>query len=39
MKEQTLVKMKYDIELMQKALVVALHKIEVLEKKINKDEV
>ena len=31
MKEQTLMKMKYDLELTQKAVVVALNKIEKLE--------
>ena len=33
MKEQTLVKMQYDLKLVQQALVVALNKIETLEKK------
>lgn len=33
MKEITLLKMKYDLELTQKAVVVALNKIEALEKK------
>ena len=32
MKESTLIKMQYDIKIMQQALVVALHKIEKLEK-------
>jgi len=34
MKEQTLMKMKYDLELTQKAVVVALNKIEKLEEKV-----
>ena len=40
MKETTLLKMKYDLELTQKAVVVALNKIEALEKKFeeNKEE-
>ena len=39
MKEQTLIKMKYDLNLVQQAVVVALKKIEVLEKKLeNKEE-
>jgi len=36
MKESTLVKMQYDLKLVQQALVVALNKIEVLEKKQEK---
>ena len=36
MKEQTLVKMQYDLKLVQQALVVALNKIEALEKKLEK---
>ena len=36
MKEQTLVKMQYDLKLVQQALVVALNKIEVIEKKLEK---
>ncbi len=40
MKEQTLIKMKYDLNLVQQAVVVALHKIEALETKLkDKDEV
>jgi hypothetical protein len=35
MKEQTLMKMKYDLELTQKAVVVALNRIEKLEEKAN----
>ena len=40
MKEQTLIKMKYDLNLVQQAVVVALNKIEVIEKKLeeNKEE-
>jgi len=40
MKETTLLKMKYDLELTQKAVVVALNKIKALEKKFeeNKEE-
>lgn len=34
MKESTLVKMKHDLKLTQQALVVALNKIEKLEKKV-----
>ncbi len=37
MKESTLVKMQHDIKLTQQALMVALHRIEKLEKK-NQDE-
>ena len=33
MKESTLVKMQYDLKLVQQALAVALHRIEQLEKK------
>ena len=36
MKESTLVKMQYDLKLVQQALVVALNKIEALEKKQEK---
>ena len=36
MKESTLVKMQYDLKLAQQALVVALNKIEALEKKLEK---
>lgn len=36
MKESTLVKMQYDLKLVQQALVVALNKIEALEKKQKK---
>ena len=40
MKESTLIKMQYDIKIMQQALVVALHKIEKLEAvKEKKDKV
>lgn len=38
MKEQTLIKMKYDLNLVQQAVVVALNKIEVLEKKLEKNK-
>ena len=38
MKEQTLIKMKYDLNLVQQAVVVALNKIEVLEKKLESKE-
>ena len=38
MKESTLVKMKYDLKLVQQALVVALNKIEVIEKKLEKNK-
>lgn len=38
MKEQTLLKMKYDLKLVQQALVVALNKIEVIEKKLKEKE-
>ena len=39
MKEQTLIRMKYDLNLVQQAVVVALNKIEVIEKKLeNKEE-
>ena len=38
MKEQTLVKMQYDLKLVQQALVVALNKIEVIEKKLEKNK-
>ena len=38
MKEQTLVKMHYDLKLVQQALVVALNKIEVIEKKLEKNK-
>jgi len=38
MKEQTLIKMKYDLNLVQQAVVVALKKIEVLEKKLESKE-
>ena len=34
MKEQTLVKMQYDLKLVQQALVVALNKIEAIERKL-----
>jgi hypothetical protein len=37
MKESTLVKMQHDIKLLQQAVMVALHRIEKLEK-TNKDE-
>jgi len=36
MKESTLVKMQYDLKLAQQALVVALNKIEAIEKKLEK---
>ena len=36
MKESTLIKMQYDLKLVQQALVVALNKIEALEKKQEK---
>ena len=36
MKESTLIKMQYDLKLVQQALVVALNKIEALEKKQKK---
>lgn len=38
MKEQTLVKMQHDLKLTQQALVVALNKIEVIEKKLKEKE-
>ena len=38
MKEQTLIKMKYDLNLVQQAVVVALKKIEVIEKKLESKE-
>lgn len=38
MKETTLLKMKYDLELTQKAVVVALNKIEALEKKFEEKQ-
>jgi hypothetical protein len=38
MKEQTLMKMKYDLELTQKAVVVALNKIEKLEQQLKPKE-
>ena len=38
MKEQTLLKMQYDLKLAQQALVVALNKIEVIEKKLEKNK-
>ena len=38
MKESTLVKMQYDLKLVQQALVVALNKIEALENKQVKDK-
>lgn len=38
MKEQALVRMKYDLKLVQQALVVALNKIEVIEKKLKEKE-
>ena len=36
MKESTLVKMQYDLKLVQQALVVALNKIEAIENKLKK---
>ena len=36
MKESTLVKMQYDLKLIQQALVVALNKIEAIERKLEK---
>jgi hypothetical protein len=38
MKEQTLMKMKYDLELTQKAVVVALNRIEKLEQQLKPKE-
>jgi hypothetical protein len=38
MKEQTLMKMKYDLELTQKAVVVALNKIKKLEQQLKPKE-
>ena len=38
MKEQTLMKMKYDLELTQKAVVVALNKIEKLQQQLKPKE-
>jgi hypothetical protein len=38
MKERTLLKMKYDLELTQKAVVVALNRIEQLEKQLKPKE-
>ena len=38
MKEQTLMKMKYDLELTQKAVVVVLNKIEKLEQQLKPKE-
>ena len=39
MKESTLVKMQHDLKLTQQALVVALNKIEVIEKKLKEKRV
>ena len=38
MKETTLLKMKYDLDLTQQAVVVALNKIEALEKKFEQND-
>jgi len=38
MKESTLVKMQYDLKLVQQALAVALHKIKQLEEAVNKED-
>jgi|TARA_R110000787_G_scaffold27873_2_gene76621 hypothetical protein len=37
MKESTLVKMQYDLKLVQKVAVVLLNRVEALEKKLEKD--
>lgn len=37
MKESTLVKMKYDLKILQQALAVAFHRIEKLEKNLDTD--